>query len=443
MNIKMDLNTFTVEELKLECKKKNIFGYSKLRKDELIELLEESKEQELYYYTDPIGWGENIIKSMSKRKEWIYLEPEQRDKRFNAIKIIKGGKWNLYWKTTPFIYFPNRKIPLYYLEKPHKEILQIVNHFPNIEGIATKIGLTESLKKYKKEFEHIFPKTFIIRDRNDKNIYKQILSLENNYWIVKPDKEYGGLGIKFFDNSKKAIDFVDENIKKGLVLEDYRKENKNVKEIKKDGWIIQQYIKNPFLYKGRKFDIRIHILVKDSGEIYFCKYGYIRISSLPFTLQLSEKDEENAMIHITNQAYQETSELFGKFEEGNTLLLEDFMKYLQEEYGVKKGKSLYNELLEDWKEISKLIIEKTWTIINKKTKEVPNRRYYELIGLDYMIDEDFNTWLIEANFNPALNDKTSWGREIVPQVLEETIEICVDPIFNGKVPKKLKWFEQI
>jgi tubulin monoglycylase TTLL3/8 len=152
------------------------------------------------------------------------------------------------------------------------------------------------------------------------------------------------------------------------------------------------------------------------------------------------------MIHITNQAYQETSELFGKFEEGNTLLLEDFMKYLQEEYGKKKGKELYNSLVQDWKEISKLIIERTWNVINKKTKEVPNRRYYELIGLDYMIDEDFNTWLIEANFNPSLNDKTIWGREIVPQVLEETIEICVDPIFKedrGKIPKKLKWFEQI
>ena len=77
----MDWKNFTVEELKLECKEKGITGYSKLRKDELIELLEESKDKELYYYIDPKTYGEIVLKNMSKKKQWTYLEPEQKFQR--------------------------------------------------------------------------------------------------------------------------------------------------------------------------------------------------------------------------------------------------------------------------------------------------------------------------------------------------------------------------
>ena len=27
---------------------------------------------------------------------------------------------------------------------------------------------------------------------------------------------------------------------------------------------------------------------------------------------------------------------------------------------------------------------------------------FELLGLDFMVDKDFNTWLIEVNYNPCL-----------------------------------------
>lgn len=441
----MNYQNYTVEELKSECKEKGLSGYSKLKKEELIKFLQENQTL-YYYYSDPRFWGETFKEIMNKRKNWEYLEPYKVGKYYYADKIIEEGKWNLLWKSTPYFYFPDKsKIGLYDLSKPNKDLLQVVNHFPNMQGIATKIGLTESLKKYKKEFENIFPKTYILRDANNKNLYNQILQSKNNYWIVKPDKEYGGLGIKFFDNTKKALDFVYESIKKGLTLEEYRpdKPNQKIRTLEDNGWIMQQYISRPLLYRGRKFDIRIHLLLNDTGEIYFCKYGYIRISSVPYKLELSEDEEMNKLVHITNQAFQINSELFGKYEEGNSLLLEGFMKYLQEIFGIRKGKDLYNSLVEDWKRISRLLIEKTWDVINKKKKEIPNRRYHELIGLDFMVDENFNTWLIEANYNPSLDNKNTGSKEIVFKVIEETVKICIDPVFGRKVPKKLKWFERI
>jgi tubulin polyglutamylase TTLL1/tubulin monoglycylase TTLL3/8 len=230
-------------------------------------------------------------------------------------------------------------------------------------------------------------------------------------------------------------------MKTGLQIKDYRKKYEK-REIKKEKWIIQKYIANPFLYKGKKLDIRIHLLIRDTGEIYFSKYGYLNVSSVPFKLEVGKNDNESGLIHITNPIYQEKSEQDGN-QDDNSISLEKFIEYLHEVYGKKEGKILYNNLLNDWKNISRLLIERTWDVINKKTKEIPNRRYYELIGLDIMIDDKFNSWLIEANFNPGLGNLTIEEEKIVPQMIEETIKICVDPIFGGKVPKKLKWFEEI
>jgi hypothetical protein len=439
----MDYNSFTVEELKLECKKKGITGYSKLRKEEIINLvISHDNLPENTFYIDPKTWGENVIQCMNKRKKWKYLMGEKKGDYYYPDRIIKEGKWNLFWKPTPFSYIsPSVKIPIYYLPKADNSIIQVINHFPNLQAIGEKIELANFINNHREEFKNIFPKTYIIKNISDRPIYKKILKSKNKYWIVKPDKEYGGIGVTFFDDPKKAVNFIDTNITKGLTLEDYRKGN--IKNIKKEGWIIQKYVENPLLYKGRKFDIRVHILIRDSGEIYFCKYGYIRISSVPYKLEATGSDKSKALIHVTNQALQTTFEDFGTQEEGNTLLLEDFMKYLQEIFGKKEGKNLYNKLINDWKSISKFLLEKTWKEISKKSKEIPNRRYYELIGFDYMVDENFNTWLIEANTNPALNDKTSWGLEISPKILDETLHICVDSIFNKNYKEKLEWFELI
>jgi len=74
-----------------------------------------------------------------------------------------------------------------------------------------------------------------------------------------------------------------------------------------------------------------------------------------------------------------------------------------------------------------MILRKSFHLINDKGKKVPNRTYYELLGLDFMVDENLKSWLLEVNINPALNDKTSWGKKIIPKLLEETLEIGVYP----------------
>ena len=61
----------------------------------------------------------------------------------------------------------------------------------------------------------------------------------------------------------------------------------------------------------------------------------------------------------------------------------------------------------------------------------PERRVnsFEIFGFDFMIDEDFKVYLIEANTNPCLEISCPLLARIIPPMLESAFRIAVDPIF--------------
>jgi len=76
--------------------------------------------------------------------------------------------------------------------------------------------------------------------------------------------------------------------------------------------IIQKYIENPFLYKNRKFDIRVWVLINHENEVFMFKEGHIKTSSHEYNI-----NSKNSFIHITNYSLQKYSSEFSKFELGN------------------------------------------------------------------------------------------------------------------------------
>ncbi|EGR32087.1 tubulin-tyrosine ligase family protein, putative [Ichthyophthirius multifiliis] len=61
----------------------------------------------------------------------------------------------------------------------------------------------------------------------------------------------------------------------------------------------------------------------------------------------------------------------------------------------------------------------------------PNKKQFsfELFRLDFMIDESYNTWLIEVNTNPCLETKCPLLNRIISSLIENVFKIAVDPIF--------------
>lgn len=64
-----------------------------------------------------------------------------------------------------------------------------------------------------------------------------------------------------------------------------------------DTFLLQKYIEKPLLYNGRKFDIRQWILLTHDKKAYFCREGYLRLSTEEYTLENLSND-----IHVTNNA---------------------------------------------------------------------------------------------------------------------------------------------
>ena len=47
---------------------------------------------------------------------------------------------------------------------------------------------------------------------------------------------------------------------------------------------------------------------------------------------------------------------------------------------------------------------------------------FEIFGLDFMIDADFNLWLIEVNTNPCLEISCPLLGTIIPKMIENALE---------------------
>jgi len=157
-------------------------------------------------------------------------------------------------------------------------------------------------------------------------------------------------------------------------------------------WVAQKYIEKPLLYYGRKFDIRVWVLVTAKLEIFFFKTPYMRTSSDNYVTNALDN-----YIHLTNNCLQKFGDNFGKFEDGNTLPLSSLQAMFDEMFA-DKGISVEKHLIPRMKD---LIID---TILSVKKNMNPKRRknIFELFGYDFLIDEDFRTWLLEVQITLCL-----------------------------------------
>ena len=55
---------------------------------------------------------------------------------------------------------------------------------------------------------------------------------------------------------------------------------------------------------------------------------------------------------------------------------------------------------------------------------------FELFGYDFIIDEDLNTWMIEVNTNPCLEESSSILQMYLPRLVEDMLSLSVDSLFK-------------
>jgi hypothetical protein len=126
---------------------------------------------------------------------------------------------------------------------------------------------------------------------------------------------------------------------------------------------------------------------------------------------------------LTNYSVQKYNENFAKFEEGNEVSFKIFQDYLKETYP-NKG---YN-ILDLYKQINE-VIKLTMFAVKDKINIFNRSHCFELFGYDFILDNEFNPYLLEINTNPGLEESSTLIKELVPRLIEDAIKLTVDDIF--------------
>ncbi|CDW84366.1 tubulin-tyrosine ligase family protein [Stylonychia lemnae] len=312
---------------------------------------------------------------------------------------------------------------------------RILNNLENMRNITTKTGLIRSLRRYYTDIQEqnpnmevtqvfdIVPTTFIVSSQyKTTDMYRFIkrfsdlagsegLSLKENLpakhcsknmWLLKPATLNQGRGIQIFSKINQIFEYLENN------------------DTQNNYWVIQKYVERPLLFEKRKFDIRIWVLVTlgTNGvdlNLYMYQEGYLRTSSSNYDLQ-----DENKYVHLTNNCLQQKGNQYGQHEDGNTLSFQFFQNYLNKEF-----KDLKIDIQRDFIPRMKDIIIDTIQSVKQDLNPQKRKNQFQLLGYDFLIDEDFRLWLLEVNNNPYLGIPNNFIQNLLPQMIRDMFKIVI------------------
>ena len=58
---------------------------------------------------------------------------------------------------------------------------------------------------------------------------------------------------------------------------------------------------------------------------------------------------------------------------------------------------------------------------------------FELLGYDFLLDEDFRVWLLEVNQNPYLGTPNSFIGKLLPKMMNDLVNLVIDPFISVPV----------
>ncbi|XP_034382775.1 probable tubulin polyglutamylase TTLL1 isoform X3 [Cyclopterus lumpus] len=328
---------------------------------------------------------------------------------------------------------------------------QMVNHFPNHYELTRKDLLVKNIKRYRKDLEkegsplaekddngkynylglhtkrctfnsfnlfNMFPRffgadfvpvTFMLPA--DYNLFvEEYRKNPSSTWIMKPCGKAQGKGI-FLINKLSQI-------KKWS--RDSRTSTFVAASSGKEAYVISLYIDNPLLIGGKKFDLRLYVLVTTYRPLkcYMYKLGFCRFCTVKYTPSTSELD--NMFVHLTNVAIQRHGDDYNHVH-GGKWTVSNLRLYLESTRGKEVTSRLFDQI--------------HWIVVQSLKAVAPvmnnDKHCFECYGYDIIIDDKLKPWLIEVNASPSLTSSTANDRILKYNLINDTLNI-VTP--NGDIP---------
>jgi len=277
-----------------------------------------------------------------------------------------------------------------------------VNHFPAAAEITSKAGLARNLNRMRKLFEteyNFYPYSWILPFEFS-DFRKELGLSSKRFYIVKPSGLSQGRGIYLVSNEAQMKHFAIDEV-----------------------FVAQEYIHKPLLIEGKKFDLRLYVLVTQCSpklRIFVHREGLVRFATDNWEAP-SRDNAKNIFMHLTNYAVNKRNSAF----EYNTSGLE----------GAATGSKRSLSWLLDWvasrgydptrmmDAINDVVIKTfcavhpCWshhylTTFSRHHHANHGTCCFAMFGFDILFTETYKPILLEVNGSPDLSIDTTLDREV-------------------------------
>jgi hypothetical protein len=310
---------------------------------------------------------------------------------------------------------------------------QFYNHLPGNLHMGNKDVIVDQVREYGNYYEgrqHCFnpwkflPYTINMKRRDHCLELVENLKADsrNINWIRKVAR-----GV----HNAEGVDIVNEQVAMEIL--------KDVKDGELCGealtdFIVQQYIADPLLVHGRKFDFRVYMVILCMDPFIVLYHdGFLRVSLYSY-----DQNSNDTMAHVTNTALAKNmlSEKGASDEEWEETMQSQmwtfptFERYMLDEGLVNPG------WLDDF--LRPLMKEK---MLHLSRMHFPtfmrHPRVYEIFGIDFLFDASLNLWFLEANKSPAMQATTEEKGEIQSKMTQEMNDLVL-ALHYGDFEKQLE-----
>lgn len=266
------------------------------------------------------------------------------------------------------------------------------------------------------------PKTYLFPDDYRKFVMDREADSFKHMYIMKPSASSCGRGIKIVGCKQEVK--------------------------RKPGYVVSQYVSNPHLIHGFKYDLRIYALVScfDPLKIYLLKEGLVRFATQKYTN--SQKSTDKKYVHLTNYSINKKNEEYvkntgangGKTDENgdddgenaskwNLAQLKNYFEKIGINYQAVKSR------IQDV--IIKTLISVEPHIVSTMVRCTKHRNVcFELYGFDILLDSKLKPWLLEVNISPSLSSSSPLDKKIKTMLICDTLNLV------GVYPYDRKQYEK-
>uniref|UniRef100_H2TM05 Tubulin--tyrosine ligase-like protein 9 n=1 Tax=Takifugu rubripes TaxID=31033 RepID=H2TM05_TAKRU len=319
------------------------------------------------------------------------------------VEAKENEEWDLNWCDLAWM---KDNLDFLYMEEHVR-----INHFQNQYELCRKNLMVKNLKRHRKtlekEFSRVeaskcdfFPCTFVLPSEYHLFLeeFKRTLG---STWIMKPVRKSQGKGIFLFRKLKDIMEFKKEH----MTRTDEEKDTVQV-----ENFVAQCYIENPYLINGRKFDLRVYVLVTSFVPLkaWLYREGFARFSNTPYSLSTID----DKYMHLTNVSIQKTAPDYDP-ESVRKWTIQQLRRYLTAKHGRESVRRLFEE-------IDNIFV---FSLQSVQKVIINDKQSFELYGYDILLDRDLKPWLLEVNSSPSYMASCREDYQMKFRLLEDTLNV--------------------